>query len=106
LIRQVKPRYLAIQVDSEEIFEEENVRAAVWNAILQLFGEYGASKAGLFLINYDKQKKQVVLRCSHKALSMVHASVASITKIEDKPSALHVLRISGTLKALGKKRSA
>jgi RNase P/RNase MRP subunit POP5 len=48
----------------------------------------------------------VVLRCSHKALSMVHASVASITKIKGKSAALHVLKISGTLKALGKKRIA
>lgn len=106
MIRQTRPRYLAIQIDSTESFEEDDVKDTVWNAVFQLFGEYGASKAGLFLINYDKQKNQAVLRCSHKALPMVHASVASITKIKGKPTALHVLKISGTIKALGKKRSS
>jgi len=99
----VRPRYLAIQIESEEPLEEDDIKDTVWNAVLQLFGEYGASKAGLFLIEYDKEKKQAVLRCSHKALSMVHASVASVTKIKDKPAALRVLRISGTLRALGQK---
>jgi len=104
MTRRVRPRYLAVKVDTEESFGEEDVRDAVWNAVRQLFGEYGASQAGLFLVEYDKQKGQAVLRCSHKALSMVHASVASVTKIKDKPVTLHVLRISGTLRALSKKR--
>jgi RNase P/RNase MRP subunit POP5 len=105
MTRQVRPRYLAIQIESEEPLEEDDVKDAVWNAVFQLFGEYGASKAGLFLINYDKQKKEAVLRCSHKALPVVHAAIVSITKIKDKPAALHVLKISGTIKSLSKKRS-
>jgi len=103
VIRHVRPRYLAIQVESEDTLEEEDVKEAVWTAVHQLFGEYGASKAGLFLVEYDKQKKYAVLRCGHKALPMVHASVASVTKIKDKPVSLHVLRVSGTLRALSKK---
>jgi RNase P/RNase MRP subunit POP5 len=101
----VKQRYLAIQVDSEETLDEQDLRDAVWNAVFQLFGEYGASQAGLFLIEYDKEKKQAVLRCSLKALPMVRASVTSVTKIRDKPAVLHVLRISGTIRALSKKAS-
>jgi len=103
LIRRVKQRYLALKIESAESFEEEDVRDVVWNAVIQLFGEYGASQAGLFLVQYDKQKKEAVLRCSHKALPMVQASIASVTKIRDKPVAMHVLRISGTLRALKKK---
>jgi len=104
LIRRVRQRYLVIKVEGEEPFEEQDIRDAVWSAVLQLFGEYGASRAGLFLVEYDKQKEQGVLRCSHKALTMVQASVASVAKIKDKPVALHVLRISGTLRALRRKR--
>jgi len=99
----VKQRYLALKIESEEPFEEGDIRDAVWSAVTKLFGEYGASQAGLFLVKYDKQKKQAVLRCSQKALTMVHASVASVTEIKNKRVSLHVLRISGTLRALGKK---
>jgi len=103
LIRHVKRRYLAFQIESLESLEKEEIRDAIWNSLIQLFGEYGASQSGLFLVEYDKQKKQAILRCSLKALSMVHASIASVIKIEDKPVGFHVLRISGTLRALNKK---
>jgi len=104
LSRRVKRRYLALQIESAESLEEEDIKDAVWNAVIQLFGEYGASQAGLSLVKYDRKKGEAVLRCSLKALSMVHASVATITEIRDKPVALHVLRISGTLRALSQKR--
>lgn len=103
MIRRVKQRYLALKIESVESFEEEDVKDAVWSAVIQLFGEYGASQVGLFLVQYDRQRKEAVLRCSHKALPMVHASIASVTKIRDKPVAMYVLRISGTLRALKKK---
>jgi len=102
LIRRVKQRYLALKIESVESFGDEDIKDAVWNAVTQLFGEYGASKAGLFLVQYDRQRKEAVLRCSHKALEMVHASIVSVTNIRDKPVAMHVLRISGTLRALKK----
>lgn len=103
MIRRVKKRYLALKIESVESFEEEDVKDVVWNAVTQLFGEYGASQAGLFLVQYDRQRKEAVLRCSHKALPMVQASIASVTKMKDKPVVMHVLRISGTLRALKKK---
>lgn len=100
MIRRVKQRYLALKIESAESFEEGDVRDAVWSALIQLFGEYGASQAGLFFVQYDRQRKEAILRCSHKALPMVHASVSSVTKMKDKPAAIHVLRVSGTLRAL------
>lgn len=102
----MKQRYLALKIASEESFEEEDVKDAIWSAVTQLFGEYGASQAGVFLVKYDKQKKQAVLRCSQKALTMVHASVASVTEIKNEPASFHVLRVSGTLRALRKKSHA
>ena len=99
----MKQRYLALKIESAESFEEEDVKDAVWSAVIQLFGEYGASQAGLFFVQYDKQRKEAVLRCSHKALPMVQASIASVTKIKDKPAAIHVLGVSGSLRALRKR---
>jgi len=102
LIRRVKKRYLALKIESAESFEEGDIKDVVWNAVIQLFGEYGASQAGLFLVQYDRQRKEAVLRCSHRALPMVQASIASVTKMKDQPAAIHVLRTSGSLRALRK----
>jgi len=103
MIGRMKKRYLALKVESTEPLEEDDIKDAVWSALIQLFGEYGASQARLFLVEYDKQKKLAVLGCSLKALPMVRASIASITEIKNKPATLHVMRISGTLKALNRK---
>lgn len=101
--RRMKKRYLAFKVVSEQPVNKGNVADAVWNAVLQLFGEYGASQTNLALIKYDPEKCGGIIRCSRRAVEMVRASVASVTEINEKPIAIHVLGVSGTLKALRRK---
>lgn len=98
-------RYLAVKVDSDQLFEERDIIDAVWKMVFQLFGEYGASQTSLFLIKYNKQRKQAILRCSLKALPIVRASITSVTRIKDKTVAFHVLRVSGTIKGILRKTS-
>jgi RNase P/RNase MRP subunit POP5 len=73
---------------------------AVWAAVTKLYGEVGASTTGLCLINFDVERKIAVIRTSLAALSILKASVAAITKIFGTDAAVHVLAVSGTLKAL------
>lgn len=101
--KQVRKRYLALKVVSEQPINERDVMDAVWNAVLNLFGEYGASQANLSLMKYDSQRNYVVVRCSHTALEKVRASITSIAEINGKPAVIHVIGVSGTLKALRKK---
>lgn len=99
----MRRRYLALKIEAVQEIEERELKNTVWNAVLRLFGEYGASKMGLFFISYDAIKNYAVLRCTNTALDIVRASLASITEINLKPSAIHVLGISGTLKSLREK---
>jgi len=99
----VRRRYLAIKVLSEQSISKREIVDAVWNAVLQLFGEYGASQTNLTFIEYNSEKSWGIVRCSHRALEMVRASVASVIEINGKPVAIDVLGVSGTLKALRKK---
>jgi RNase P/RNase MRP subunit POP5 len=101
--RRERRRYLALKVQSEDPFNEMTVMDTIEASILRLFGEYGASQAGLRLIEYVPQNNQVVIRCNHQALEKVRAAVTSITKINEKTAAIHVVVVSGTLKALFKK---
>jgi len=103
LTRIVRRRYLALKIDCDVSVDSKAVSDAIWNAVVRLFGEVGASQAGLYLVKYDENKSYAVLRCSHKALPMVRAAIALLTRIGDKPAAIHVLRVSGTLKALDRK---
>ncbi len=88
---------------SEQPISRKDFTNAIRGAILRLFGEYGASQVNLAIIEYNRQANYAIVYCSHKALEMVKASAASITEINGKPSVIHVVNVSGTLKALRKK---
>jgi ribonuclease P/MRP protein subunit POP5 len=99
----MRRRYLALKVEALQEIDEKELKNTVWNAVLRLFGEYGASKTGLFFVSYDSTKNYAILRCTNAALDMVRASLASTTEINLKPAAIHLLGISGTLKSLREK---
>ncbi|MDG6222475.1 MAG: hypothetical protein IAX21_00210 [Candidatus Bathyarchaeota archaeon] len=103
MIKREKRRYLALQVSSDQNFEEFTVFNAVKNSVLRLFGEYGSSKANLKQLKYFPGKNQIIIRCSHTMLEQVRAAVATIIEINGKTAAVHVKAVSGTLKSLSKK---
>jgi RNase P/RNase MRP subunit POP5 len=49
------------------------------------------------------EKRFAVIRTMHTTVDMVRTALASMTKIGNKPVAIHVLTVSGTIKALYKK---
>jgi RNase P/RNase MRP subunit POP5 len=102
-LKGIRRRYLALEIDSDGLLDSREFMDAVWGAVLKLYGEYGASRAGLVLIDYDMEKRFAVIRTMHTTVDMVRTALASMTKIGNKPVAVHVLTVSGTIKALYKK---
>jgi len=103
VLKREKKRYLDLKIVSEQPLNEQTVLDAVQASVQRLFGEYGASKANIKLIKTIPEKRHFIIRCSHKALEQVRAAIASTTEINGKNAAIHVLDVSGTLKALSKK---
>jgi len=91
---------MALAIESDEAFDSKQFMGAVWGAIDKLYGEYGASKTGLKIIDYDAREQFAVIRVSLVAVDVVRASLASITSIGNRPVAVHTNMVSGTLKAL------
>ena len=102
-MKRTKRRYLALQVDSEGSHTPKEFIDAVWNAVTKLYGEYGASRTSLKLIDYDAEKKTAVIRTSLTTLGMLKAAVASITSIANNVTTVHVKAVSGTIKSLQQK---
>ena len=88
---------------SEQPLNEGVILDAVQASVHRLFGEYGASKTNLKLIKYVPEKRQVVVRCSHTMLEEVRAAITSTVEVNGKAAVIHVVGVSGTLKALAKK---
>jgi ribonuclease P/MRP protein subunit POP5 len=99
-LKRVKRRYIALQLESEGLPSEREFMDAVWGAVSKLYGEVGASLTGLALINFDGERKIFVVRTSLASFGMVRASLVTVTAVAGKSASVHVLAVSGTLKAL------
>ena len=99
-MKRTKRRYIALQLDCEGVPSEREIMDAVWGSVSKLYGEVGASLTGLALINFDTERKVVVIRTSLASLLSVRSSLASVTNLAGGAASLHVLAVSGTLKAL------
>ncbi len=99
-MKRPKRRYLALRLDIEGLLDQRTFLDSVWHTISQLYGEIGASQTGIALIEYSDETKTAILRVSIKAVEMVRASLALITRANEKDLAVHVVGVSGTLKAL------
>jgi len=102
-VKRVKRRYLALQLEMDSMLSEKELMDAVWGSVTRLYGEVGASLTGMALIDFDVSYKIAVIRTSLETLDYVRASIACLTCIAGKTVSVHVLAVSGTIKALFKK---
>lgn len=103
MLKRLKRRYLALKVDSDFVPSDRELIDATWSALTRLYGEVGASLANLVLIDYDNQRKLAILRCNLNVINEVRTSLATIIAITSNTAAVHVLAVSGTIKALREK---
>jgi RNase P/RNase MRP subunit POP5 len=99
-LKRLKRRYLALQLDTDSAPTERDFIDAVWTAITKLYGEYGASLASLALISYDCEGKFAVIRANLCAVDNVRVALSTMTLLGGKEAAVHVVAVSGTIKAL------
>ncbi|MEM2781069.1 MAG: Rpp14/Pop5 family protein [Candidatus Bathyarchaeia archaeon] len=96
----IRRRYMALKIDSKEKIGQKELMDAIWDAVLRLYGEYGASKTSLALIEHNAEKNLAVIRAAHTETEKIRAATATITEVATKPAAIRILTVSGTLKAL------
>ncbi len=99
-MKRVKRRYLAVKLIVDGDVMSRDILDAAWAAVNRLYGEFGASQAGLVLVNFNEEEKVAVIRVSLSMLQQTRAAIASVSQISGKDAALHVVAVSGTLKSL------
>lgn len=101
-MKRTKRRYLALHLEIESALGEREFMDAVWFAVTKLYGEFGASLTSLALISFNSERKFAVIRSNLVAVDNVRTALATIITLGGKEAAVHVLAVSGTIKALHK----
>jgi ribonuclease P/MRP protein subunit POP5 len=98
-----RKRYIAFQVISEEgeEFTYSDLEAAIWNTLLDFLGEEGVSRTSVWLLKdcWDPKKQIGILRCNHKSVQAVIATLGLI----DRWITFKILKVSGTIKSIKEK---
>ena len=97
-----RQRYILFEVLAEGEVGEKSLIRAVWRTLTHLYGDVGASKTGLWLVEYEKSQYGII-RTNIQSLPMIRATLAVIRTIEGKDCILAIQGVSGTIKALKKK---
>ncbi|MEM2960350.1 MAG: Rpp14/Pop5 family protein [Candidatus Bathyarchaeia archaeon] len=100
MLEKARRRYILVKINGDKPVQEKDFQSTLWSSIIRLFGEYGASLTNISLIDYNINKRYVIVCCSHRELPMVRAALATITRIGEEEATAHVLLVSGTLRAL------
>ena len=95
-------RYALFRVLSSSCLGEKDIREAIQRSVLELFGIYGLSTIEPKVVEYDEERCRGIVRCNHLQVPQLRASLASITALDDRPVSFLVVKVSGTLKALGR----
>ena len=100
-----KHRYVRFQVLSDEPIEYSDLDAALWNTALDFYGERGVAGMDLWLVKnlYDSSKQIGIVRCAHTAVPAVLACMGLLARLGDMRVAVKILKVSGTIKGLGKR---
>ena len=96
-----KKRYLAFEVISKERIGELNaVSNAVYSASMQFMGYIEAAKAGVMMLSnkWNPSTQRGIIKVGHRHADAMKASLAFISRIENKEVICRSLGVSGILK--------
>jgi ribonuclease P/MRP protein subunit POP5 len=96
----VKKRYLRFKIESAVLITQNDVTDTIFHAGRSLFGDYGMSLINMQLIDFDKSSKTGIIRCNRDKVDSVRAVIATVSNVKGHPSAIRVLRVSGTIKGV------
>jgi ribonuclease P/MRP protein subunit POP5 len=97
-----KDRYISFKIISDETITYSDLESAIWNQLLDFYGEYGMSKTSMWLMKklWDERNQVGIIRCNNKSVPQIVAGLGLISRLGDVRVIVKILSISGTLKGL------
>ena len=96
-----KKRYIAFEINSTNKINRQELVIAIFDSIISLFGDVGASSINPALMSFDG--KFGIIRCLREKTIETRAGLACINEIRGIRISILVLGISGTIKGATEK---
>ena len=102
-VRDYRSRYILFKWRDNIILDRGILSRALSSSIMRLYGEVGASRTSLKIIDVSTDDNLAIVRCSHTAVDMVRAAASAIRELDGRPIVIYSLCVSGTIKSLNDK---
>lgn len=102
-VRDYRSRYILFKWRDNIILDHRILSQVFSSAITRLYGEVGASRTSLRIMDMSADDNFAIVRCSHKTVDMVRAAASIIKELNERPFVLYSVGTSGTIKSLREK---
>jgi len=98
-----RDRYVYFKIISEEKINYSDLEAAIWNTLLDFYGEAGMGKMSVWLVKnlWDQGDQSGVIRCNNKSVPQMIAGLGLISRLGEDRIVIKILKVSGTIRGLG-----
>jgi len=91
-------RYLVFEMVTDANVNRKQAVDAIWGSLLRMYGEAGAAKTSMWVMDYEPAKKKGILKVNHMSANMLRACITVVTNISGRKARIDVLKTSGTLR--------
>jgi len=99
-----RERYVYFKIISDEKVLYSDLEAAIWNTLIEFYGEMGVSRMSVWFVKntWDDKSQSGVIRCNHLSVPQLIAGMGLISRLGESRIVLKVESVSGTIKGLEK----
>jgi RNase P/RNase MRP subunit POP5 len=97
-----RDRYVHFKIISEEPIDYSDLEAAIWNTLLDFYGELGVSQTSMWLVRnlWNSQEQTGVIKCNNLSVPQLIAGLGFISRLGESRIIFKILKVSGTIKSL------
>jgi RNase P/RNase MRP subunit POP5 len=104
LVKLFRKRYIAFRLDPARIISRRGIFTLFMKSLTEIQDHNTLDSIHLRIISYNRNTGFGILRCDHRAVEALSIALNSITKV-DYEFNVEILGVSGTIKALKRKKS-
>lgn len=97
-------RYILVKIVSGQPVSRDQFGSAVIDSVRRNFGEIGLCRIDPKVVRFDRVGSRAIVACRAGAAGELQAAVTLISEAAGTPITPLVVGVSGTIKALGKRR--